>query len=89
MVWPRIRSETHRRRRIAAGGSAALGFGVLASVAAAPAAVSAQEMTTDTVRVGDPAPDFELKDAHGNSFRLSELVERGPVVIEFFRSGGW
>ncbi len=50
---------------------------------------SAQDTDTPTVKVGDPAPDFELKDAHGASYRLSELLERGPVVLEFFRSGGW
>ncbi len=50
---------------------------------------SAQDTDTPTVNVGDPAPDFELKDAHGASYRLSELLERGPVVLEFFRSGGW
>jgi len=50
---------------------------------------SAQDTDTPTVNVGDPAPDFELQDAHGASYRLSELLERGPVVLEFFRSGGW
>ncbi len=50
---------------------------------------SAQDTDTPTVKVGDPAPEFELKDAHGASYRLSELVKRGPVVLEFFRSGGW
>lgn len=50
---------------------------------------SAQDTDTPTVKVGEPAPDFELKDAHGASYRLSELIERGPVVLEFFRSGGW
>ena len=50
---------------------------------------SAQDTDTPTVKVGDPAPDFELQDAHGASYRLSELVKRGPVVLEFFRSGGW
>lgn len=50
---------------------------------------SAQDTDTPTVNVGDPAPDFELKDAHGASYRLSELLKRGPVVLEFFRSGGW
>ncbi len=49
----------------------------------------AQDADTATVKVGDPAPDFELKDAHGASYRLSDLVKGGPVVLEFFRSGGW
>ena len=54
-----------------------------------PATGAAQGTDTPTVKVGDPAPDFELEDAHGASYRLSELVKRGPVVLEFFRSGGW
>ena len=83
------RSETHPRSRLSAGARAVLGFGALASAAVMPVSGFAQEMTTETVRVGDPAPDFELEDVRGNSYRLSELVKRGPVVIEFFRSGGW
>ncbi len=59
-----------------------LGWGLAPSAAA-------QGMETSTVQVGQPAPDFELRDAHGTAYRLSELVERGPVVLEFFRSGGW
>lgn len=64
---------------------------LVAGLAAGPGAAdgSAQGTDTPTVKVGDPAPDFELKDAHGTTRRLSELVKRGPVVLEFFRSGGW
>lgn len=65
------------------GLAGALALGLAASVS------SAQDTGAETVQVGDPAPDFELRDAHGASYRLSELVERGPVVLEFFRSGGW
>lgn len=54
-----------------------------------PLAASGQDTATATVEVGQPAPDFELKDARGESYRLSALLEKGPVVIEFFRSGGW
>jgi hypothetical protein len=39
------------------------------------------------VSVGSRAPDFRAFDAHGNSFRLSDL--RGsPVLVKFFR-GHW
>ena len=64
---------------------------LVAGLAAGPGAAGAfaQDTDTPTVKVGDPAPDFELKDAQGVSHRLSELVRRGPVVLEFFRSGGW
>ena len=67
--------------------STLLAAGLAAGLAATTG--SAQDTDTPTVNVGDPAPDFELKDAHGASYRLSELLERGPVVLEFFRSGGW
>lgn len=39
-------------------------------------------------RVGAPAPDFELTALDGSTFRLSEAVERGPVVLSFYR-GEW
>lgn len=62
----------------------------LAAVAALTASsAAAQDRMTTTVQVGDAAPDFTLEDAQGNAHRLSEIVERGPVVLEFFRSGGW
>lgn len=67
--------------------SALLVAGLAAGLTAATG--SAQDTDTPTVNVGDPAPDFELEDAHGASYRLSELLKRGPVVLEFFRSGGW
>ena len=38
--------------------------------------------------VGDRAPDFELKDSKGRSYRLSEF-EGKNVVVEFIRSGSW
>lgn len=66
---------------------ALLAVGIAAGLASVEA--SAQDTDTGTVKVGDPAPDFELRDAHGATYRLSELVQRGPVVLEFFRSGGW
>lgn len=64
-------------------------FAVLAVSPRSPVAAAGQDTATSTVEVGQAAPDFELKDAHGESHRLSELLERGPVVLEFFRSGGW
>lgn len=40
------------------------------------------------VRTGAQAPDFELPDMHGTPLRLSSLLQRGPVVVTFYR-GGW
>lgn len=36
------------------------------------------------IKVGDPAPDFALPDAHGRMVRLSELRGRKPVVLFFY-----
>lgn len=85
------RSEVSRRVRIIAmSKSTALGAALfIGALAFAASSAPAQEMGTETVKVGEAAPDFELKDAHGASYRLSELVKQGPVVLEFFRSGGW
>jgi hypothetical protein len=41
-----------------------------------------------TVKVGDPAPDFSLTNADGQEFRLQELLSEGPVVLSFYR-GKW
>ena len=41
------------------------------------------------VKVGDRAPDFELSDAEGRTYKLSDYRGRSAVVLELFRSGGW
>jgi hypothetical protein len=33
--------------------------------------------------VGDPAPDFALRDLDGATVRLSDATARGPVVLVF------
>ena len=38
--------------------------------------------------VGDNAPEFALPNVQGGTTSLSELLERGPVVLSFYR-GGW
>jgi peroxiredoxin len=37
---------------------------------------------------GDPAPDFTLPDAYGYSVSLSGLLQKGSVVVAFYR-GSW
>lgn len=37
---------------------------------------------------GETAPDFPFSDQHGDSHRLYSLLEKGPVVVSFFR-GFW
>lgn len=39
-------------------------------------------------KVGEMAPDFTLPDVLGRPVRLSELLQRGPVVLTFYR-GIW
>jgi peroxiredoxin len=37
------------------------------------------------LRTGVQAPDFELKDADGRSYRLETALTRGPVILAFFK----
>ncbi len=41
-----------------------------------------------TIKVGDTAPDFTLKNAQKEDVSLGELLNQGPVVIGFYR-GRW
>lgn len=40
------------------------------------------------VGVGDPAPDFRLPSTKGGEAQLTDLLVRGPVVLNFYR-GRW
>ena len=40
------------------------------------------------LKVGDKAPDFELPNASGKTVKLSALLEKGPVVVTWYR-GAW
>jgi len=40
------------------------------------------------VKEGDRIPSFGLEDAHGKIVSSGELLEKGPLVISFYR-GGW
>jgi peroxiredoxin len=42
-------------------------------------------VSSRTASKGSPAPDFSLVDQHGVTFRLSEAVAEGPVVVVFLR----
>jgi peroxiredoxin len=48
----------------------------------------ASGIIASALREGDPAPDFTLPDSHGHVLALKTLLDRGPVVISFYR-GGW
>ncbi len=44
---------------------------------------------TDTLNLGDRAPDFELGAANrAERFGLAAALQRGPVILEFLR-GTW
>ena len=44
---------------------------------------------TETLKVGDRAPDFALSAANRDgSVSLQQLLGRGPVILEFLR-GTW
>jgi hypothetical protein len=40
------------------------------------------------VKVGDQAPDFALPDSGGRSVSLASRIEKGPLVVTFYR-GKW
>lgn len=41
-----------------------------------------------SLKVGDKAPDFTLKDAYGNSYSLSDYQGKSPVVVYFYPKAG-
>lgn len=41
-----------------------------------------------TLKEGDKAPDFTLKDAYGKSYTLSSFRDRSPVVLYFYPKAG-
>ena len=42
----------------------------------------------NALQVGDTAPNFSLKDARGETVKLSNLLEEGSVILLWYR-GGW
>jgi AhpC/TSA family len=60
-------------------------IGFLAGVVLSPALATSQVK----VAVGKEAPDFELSDSAGHTYKLSSYRGKSAVVLEFFRSGDW
>lgn len=48
----------------------------------------AAKMPDPGLKVGDRAPDFNLKNAFGKSISLSSFTKKGPVILVFYR-GAW
>lgn len=61
---------------------------IMAQLGAETARVARSGIAAQALKVGAHAPGFALPDATGNATRLSELLERGPVVLTFYR-GEW
>ncbi len=47
-----------------------------------------RKLSSQALQEGDQMVDFELLDVIGNTVSLSQLLEKGKVVISFYR-GGW
>ena len=54
----------------------------------AASAQLAAQMPDPGLKVGARAPDFTLVNARGEDVRLAALLQRGPVVLTFYR-GAW
>jgi peroxiredoxin len=61
---------------------------VLTVMDAETSRLAASGLAARALKVGDPAPDFILPDAQGEPVRLRALLDKGPVVLVFYR-GGW
>ena len=49
----------------------------------------AEQQTTETLKLGDAAPDFSLTAANrAGNFNLREILGHGPAIVEFLR-GTW
>ena len=48
----------------------------------------ASDTGDSAINTGDTAPDFELPNATGGTVRLYETLDKGPVILNFYR-GGW
>ena len=54
----------------------------------ATAKLTASGQAERSIKVGDRAPDFTLPDADGNSVSSGSMLEKGPLVVTFYR-GVW
>ena len=65
------------------------GSAAKAAAGSADKAKAAMSAEARSVAVGKAFPDFELKDQDGGSFKLSETLKKGPVVLVVYRSADW
>lgn len=43
-----------------------------------------KEVETETLKVGDKAPDFELKGSDGKTYKLSEFKDKSAVIVAWY-----
>ncbi len=55
-----------------------------ATAGGAEGAASLTPTAPPTLKVGDPAPDFELPDTEGKTVRLSDFRGKKSVVLAFY-----
>jgi peroxiredoxin len=60
----------------------------LATIERAVEQLKSSNVAEQALKPGDKAPDFELLDGDGMTWRSSDLLQRGPVVTVFYR-GRW
>jgi peroxiredoxin len=61
---------------------------VIATMHRATAELTASGAATRTLKAGERAPQFTLRDPDGQSVSSADLLARGPLVISFYR-GVW
>jgi peroxiredoxin/outer membrane murein-binding lipoprotein Lpp len=59
----------------------------MAVITKAAADLSAQ-MPDPGIKIGEKAPDFALKNPFGKTVKLKSVLEKGPIVLTFYR-GAW
>jgi hypothetical protein len=57
---------------------------LLTSVAAAFSLLGVAGRAADAPKVGDPAPDFEMKGSDGKTYKLSEFKNKKAVVVAWY-----
>ena len=76
-----------KTRTMNAALAALLFFAVTSTSACAQEKAASEDMTG--IKVGEKAPDFELKAQDGKTYKLSEVAKKGTVALVFFRSADW
>jgi peroxiredoxin len=62
--------------------------GIVAALESSVAELAQTGLVRQAVKAGERAPLFRLRSNIGDFVSLSEALDRGPVVVSFFR-GGW